>query len=271
MFRRFGSRVTVMEQTPRLLMREDADMAEEVRKILYEDGIEVLLESKVERVERAEGGAIRLVAGTPSGQCTATGSHLLVAVGRTPNTEDLNLEAAGVRQDRRGFVQVNERLEANVPGIYAMGEVAGTPAFTHMSYDDFRILRANLLEGGNRTTTNRLLPYVMFIDPQFARVGLSEQEARDQGRKVKVARMPMSNVARALEVDESRGVVKVVVDGNTDEILGFAVLGIEGGEIMAMAEIAMMSKLPSAILRDGIFAHPTLAELFNTLLGQLEG
>jgi len=164
---------------------------------------------------------------------------------------------------------VNDRLETNVPGIYAMGDVTGGPPFTHISYDDFRILRANLLEGGNRTTTDRLIPYTVFIDPQLGRVGLNEQEARSQGRSIRVARMPMSHVARALEVAEPRGVVKVLVD-DSDHILGCAVLGLEGGEIMAMIEIAMMGKLPYTALRDGIFAHPTLAELFNNLFNNLE-
>jgi pyruvate/2-oxoglutarate dehydrogenase complex dihydrolipoamide dehydrogenase (E3) component len=270
MFRRFGSQVTMVEQQPQVLPREDADVAEAVTKILREDGIEVHLNSPVERVEQSN-GTLRLMARSPDGERTVTGSHLLVAVGRIPNTETLNLDAAGVERDKRGFVKVNEHLETNVPGIHALGDVAGTPAFTHMSYDDFRILRINLLEGGNRTTTDRLVPYTVFIDPQLGRVGLSEHEAQEQGRKVRVARMPMSHVARALEVGESRGMVKAVVDGETDQILGCAVLGIEGGEIMAMVEIAMMGKLSYTMLRDGIFAHPTLAELLNNLFATLDG
>jgi len=270
MFRRLGSRVTITERAPQLLSREDPDVAEEVANILRQDGVEVLLEAEATVCGRGGDGAIRLGARTPRGEQMVTGSHLLVAVGRSPNTDDLNLEAAGVTLDKRGFVQVNERLETNVPGIYAIGDVAGSPAFTHISYDDFRILRANLLEGGSRSTKDRLVPYTVFIDPQLGRVGLGEKEARAQGREVRVAKMPMNHVARAIEVDECRGMLKVVVDAETKQILGCAVLGIEGGEIMAMLEIAMMGKLPYTTLRNAIFAHPTLAESLNNLFGTLD-
>jgi pyruvate/2-oxoglutarate dehydrogenase complex dihydrolipoamide dehydrogenase (E3) component len=175
-----------------------------------------------------------------------------------------------VETDRRGNVRVNERLETSAPGIYAMGDVTGGPAFTHISYDDFRVLRANLLEGGNRTTVDRLVPYTVFIDPQLGRIGLGEDEARKQGRDVRVARMGMDYVARALEVDESRGFMKAVVDADTGQILGGAILGIEGGELMAMLEIAMLGKLRYTTLRDAIFAHPTLAEAFNNLFATLD-
>jgi pyruvate/2-oxoglutarate dehydrogenase complex dihydrolipoamide dehydrogenase (E3) component len=192
-----------------------------------------------------------------------------VAVGRPPNTEALNLEAAGVETDERGFVKVDERLETNVPGIYALGDVKGNPAFTHLSYDDFRVLKANLLEGGDATVSGRLVPYTVFIDPQLGRVGMSEGEAREAGRDVLVAKMPMRHVARALEVDEPRGMMKAVVDAESDRILGAAVLGIEGGEVAAMLQIAMMGGLPYTALRDGIFAHPTLAESLNSLFTTL--
>jgi pyruvate/2-oxoglutarate dehydrogenase complex dihydrolipoamide dehydrogenase (E3) component len=271
MFRRFGSAVTIVQRGPQLLAREDADIAAAVAAILREDGITILLESEAQRVERADGGPVRVVARTPDGERTLEGSRLLVAVGRLPNTEDLNLAAAGVETDRGGYIRVNERLETTAPGIYALGDVKGGPAFTHISYDDFRIIRANLLDGGHRTTTDRLVPYTVFMDPQLGRVGLSEREAREQGHRVRIATMPMSHVARALEVDEPRGVMKAVVDAETDKILGCAVLGIEGGELMAMAEIAMMGGLPYTALRDGIFAHPTLAESFNNLFATLDG
>jgi pyruvate/2-oxoglutarate dehydrogenase complex dihydrolipoamide dehydrogenase (E3) component len=270
MFRRFGSEVTVVQRGKQLMSREDADVAEAVSEIMRQDGLEVLLEAQPQRVEQSDNGEIQLTVRTPEGERKLTGSHLLVAAGRPPNTDTLNLEAADVETDKRGFVKVNERLETTVPGIYAMGDVKGGPAFTHISYDDFRIIRTNLLEGGNATITDRLVPYTIFIDPQLGRIGLSEQEAREQGRNIGVARMPMSYVARALEMDESRGFMKAVVDAGTGQILGCAVLGIEGGEIMAMLQIAMMGGVPYTALRDGVFAHPTLAESLNNLFAALD-
>jgi pyruvate/2-oxoglutarate dehydrogenase complex dihydrolipoamide dehydrogenase (E3) component len=269
MFRRFGSEVTVVELGKQLMGREDADVAEAVADIMHEDGIGVLLNTQARHVEQGDGGRIRLTVGTPEGERTLEGSHLLVAAGRPPNTDTLNLEAAGVETDRRGFVEVNDRLETNVPGIYAMGDVNGGPAFTHISYDDFRIIRTNLLEGGDASTADRLVPYTVFIDPQLGRIGLSEQEAREQGRNVHVARMPMSYVARAVEMDETRGFMKAVVDADTGRILGCAVLGLEGGEIMAMMQIAMMGQVPYTALRDAVFSHPTLAESLNNLFAAL--
>jgi pyruvate/2-oxoglutarate dehydrogenase complex dihydrolipoamide dehydrogenase (E3) component len=270
MFRRFGSEVTVVQRGEQLLSREDPDVAETVAEILREDGLEILLETRSRRVEQSDDGEIRLTVETPEGERTLTGSHLLVAAGRPPNTDLLDTEAAGVETDKRGFVKVNERLETSVPGIWAVGDVKGGPAFTHISYDDFRIIRTNVLEGGDATTADRLVPYTVFIDPQLGRVGLSEQEAREQGRDVRVAKMPMSYVARALEVDEARGFMKAVVDADTNQILGCTVLGIEGGEIMAMMQIAMMGKLPYTALRDAVFAHPTLAESLNSLFATID-
>lgn len=265
MFRRFGSRVTIVQSDRQLLSREDPDVADQITAILREEGIEVLLQEKVERVTRI-GTEIRLTAGARA----IDGSHLLVATGRTPNSDSLNLTAAGVATDGRGFIPVNGKLETNVAGIYALGDIKGGPAFTHISYDDFRILRANLIDKGNATTGGRLVPYTVFIDPQLGRVGLSETEARAQNRKIRVARMPMSYVARAVEVDETRGFMKAVVDAETNQILGAAVLGIEGGEIMSMLELAMMGKLPYTALRDGVFAHPTLAESLNNLFSHFD-
>jgi pyruvate/2-oxoglutarate dehydrogenase complex dihydrolipoamide dehydrogenase (E3) component len=269
MFRRFGSRVTVVQRAKQLLGREDEDVAAALTALLCEDGLEVLLDSEAVRVAQA-GGGVELVVRTPQGERTLAGSHLLLAAGRTPNTDRLNLAAAGVATDKHGFIAVNERLETNVPGVWAVGDVKGGPAFTHISYDDFRILRTNLLQGGSATTAGRLVPYTVFTDPQLGRVGLSEAEAREQGRKVRVARMPMSYVARALEVDESRGLMKAVVDADGGQILGFAVLGIEGGELMAVVETAMMGRLPYTVLRDAVFAHPTLAESLNNLFTSLD-
>ena len=269
MFRRFGSQVTIIQRGERLLAREDADVADEVAKILREDGIEVLL--KTNPVFAAQvSGHIQLTVKTPDGERTLTGSHLLVAAGRAPNTDRLNLEAAGVQMNKQGFIQVNERLETSVPGIYALGDVKGGPAFTHISYDDFRILRTNLLHGGNATTTNRLVPYTVFIDPQLGRVGLTEEEARAQGRAICIAKLPMANVARAIEVDETRGFMKAIIDAETNQILGVAILGIEGGEIMSVLQMAMMGQVPYTAIRDGVFAHPTLAESLNNLFMALD-
>jgi pyruvate/2-oxoglutarate dehydrogenase complex dihydrolipoamide dehydrogenase (E3) component len=270
MFRRFGSQVTVIQRGAFLLSREDPDVAGEVAHILREDGIEVLLETKPVRVEQTAQGTIHLTVQTPAGERTLSGSHLLAAAGRVPNSDWLNLDAAGIQTDKRGSIQVNERLETNVPGIYALGDVKGGPAFTHISYDDFRIIRTNLLEHGKASTRERLVPYTVFIDPQLGRVGMSETEARVHGHNIKVAKMPMNYVARALEVDESRGFMKAVVDAGTGQILGCAVLGIEGGEIMAVLQMAMMGKVPYTVLRDAVFAHPTLAESLNNLFSTLD-
>jgi pyruvate/2-oxoglutarate dehydrogenase complex dihydrolipoamide dehydrogenase (E3) component len=264
LFRRFGSHVTTIHTRNRLLTREDPDVTQELEKILRQDGIEIFLNTKVTRVSRAD-GSIRLEIEQQGQAKTVSGSHLLVATGRTPNSDALNLSAAGIETDARGFIKVNDRLETNASGVFALGDVKGGPAFTHISYDDFRIIRANLLEKKSRTTANRLIPYVLFIDPQLGRVGLTETEARQQHLNVRVAKLPMSSVARALEVDETRGFIKAVVDADTKVILGVAVLGIEGGEIMAVFEVAMMGRLPYTSLRDGIFAHPTLAEALNNL------
>jgi pyruvate/2-oxoglutarate dehydrogenase complex dihydrolipoamide dehydrogenase (E3) component len=194
-----------------------------------------------------------------------TGTHLLLAVGRKPNTFALNLAAAGVKLDEHGYIEVNERLETNVAGVYALGDVKGGPAFTHISYDDYRIVAANLLEGGKRTTTDRPVPYTVFTDPELGRIGLSEAEARAAGYSIRVAKMPASAIARAFETGESRGMMKVVVDAGTEQILGAAVLTAEGGEIAAMLQIAMAGKLPYTALRDGVFGHPTWAEGLNTI------
>jgi pyruvate/2-oxoglutarate dehydrogenase complex dihydrolipoamide dehydrogenase (E3) component len=270
MFRRFGSQVTIVQHSGHLLSREDADIADAVADILREDGLDLQLNAKPLRAARASDGKIQLTVATPEGERTLTGSHLLAAAGRAPNTEDLNLGAAGITTDAHGNIQINERLETSALGIYAIGDVKGGPAFTHISYDDYRILCTNLLGAGGATIAHRLVPYTVFIDPQLGRVGLSEQEARAQGRNIRVAKMPMSYVARALEVDEARGFMKAVVDAESKQILGAAVLGIEGGELMTIFEVAMMGHVPYPTLRDAIFAHPTLAESLNNLFATLD-
>jgi len=264
LFRRLGSRVTIVQSARQLLMGEDPDIAEEVAHILQQDGVDVMLNSKATHVEQS-GTNIRLQALSEHASTTLDGSHLLVATGRAPNSDTLNLAAAGVQTSDRGFIQVNDRLETTAEGVYALGDIKGGPAFTHISYDDFRIIRSNLIEKKTASTKNRQVPYTLFIDPQLGRVGWTESEARKQGRSIRVAKLPMTHVARALEVDETRGFMKAVVDAESNQILGAAILGLEGGEVMAALEIAMMGKLPYTALRDGIFAHPTLVESLNNL------
>jgi pyruvate/2-oxoglutarate dehydrogenase complex dihydrolipoamide dehydrogenase (E3) component len=256
--------VTIVQRGRQLLGREDADVADEVKKLLQEDGIEILLETEVIGVRAAPKG-VELQLRGPAGEKTCAGSHVLVAVGRTPNSDRLNLAAAGIHTDAHGYIPVNEKLESNVPGIFALGDVKGGPAFTHTSYDDYRIIRNNLLRRKQSTTKGRLIPYTVYIDPQLGRIGLTELEARAHGRKFYTAKIPMSWIARALETEEPRGFVKAIVDAETEQIIGCAVLGVEGGEIMSMLEIAMLGKLQYTVLEDGIFAHPTLAEGLNTL------
>ena len=268
MFHRFGSQVTIVHRGDHLLSHEDPDVADELAKILKEDGIKVLLNSEAVGAKGANAN-VRLTVRMKERETTLEGSHLLVAVGRQPNTDRLNLQSSELETDEHGFIKVNDRLETNVAGVYALGDVKGGPAFTHISYDDFRILRTNLLEGGRATTKGRLVPYTVFVDPQLGRIGLTETEARQQGLDIRVAKLPMSRVARAIEMSETRGFLKAVVDVETKQILGCAVLAIEGGELMAMFEIAMVAHLPYTVLRDAIFAHPTLAESLNNLFMEM--
>jgi pyruvate/2-oxoglutarate dehydrogenase complex dihydrolipoamide dehydrogenase (E3) component len=264
MFRRFGSKVTIIHIGKQLLDHEDADIAEEVQKILIEDGIKILLEAET-KAAHGSAGAVELTVKAGGQEQVVKGSHLLIAAGRTPNTDALNLSATGVEVDPHGYIKVNDYLETNVPGIYSLGDVKGGPAFTHISYDDYRIVAANLLNGESRSTRDRILPYTVFIDPQLGRIGLSESDARKQGKKIRVAKMPMTSVARAIETAETRGFMKIIVDPNTELILGAAVLGIEGGEIATVVQMAMQGGLKYTVLRDGIFSHPTLSEGLNNV------
>jgi pyruvate/2-oxoglutarate dehydrogenase complex dihydrolipoamide dehydrogenase (E3) component len=268
MFRRFGARVTVITRDDRLIPREDPDVSAEVEKILVEDGIGIVKNANTLRA--AGRGGVTVTVDTPEGRREIGGSHLLVAIGRAPNSDRLNLQAAGIAADKAGFIPVNNRLETAVPGIYAIGDVKGGPAFTHISYDDYRVLRANWLEGGNATIDGRYVPNTMFIDPQLATVGLNETEAKKRGLNYRVAKLAMTSVARAIEMGETRGFMKAIVDADTRSILGCTVLGVEGGEIMSMLQIAMMGKLPYPALREAIFAHPTLAESLNNLFGTVD-
>src|SRR5215510_9407503 len=271
MFRRYGSQVSMIELGEQLLAREDSDVAEEVCKILGEDGIDVRLKTRANQVETNEQGEIQLTVSGDGGEATVKGSHLLIAAGRRPNVDHLNLVAAGVETDEKGYVKVNDRLETNVAGIYAIGDIKPGPAFTHISYDDFRIIQANLLQNGNARIDGRPMPYTIFMDPQLGRVGLTEKEARAQGRSIRVAKLSMANVARGIEFEETRGFMKAIVDAETNQILGCAILGMEGGEVMSVLQVAMMGKLPYTVIRDGIFAHPTLAESLNNLFMAMDG
>ncbi|NLX08749.1 MAG: dihydrolipoyl dehydrogenase [Chloroflexi bacterium] len=268
MFRRFGSAVTILQRGSHLLAREDDDVADAVAEILREDGIEVVLNAAVTCVEQAEGRP-RVYYQVEGREQSVTGSHVLVAVGRRPNTDDLNLEATGLKTDEKGYIPTDNQLETSVQGIYALGDVRNGPAFTHISYDDFRILRDNLLHGGSATVENRLVPYCVYIDPELGRVGLTEKQAREQGLNVEVTRLPMKYVSRAVEKGEARGFMKAVIDADTGQILGCAILGIEGGELMSMVSLAMMGRLPASTLYNAIFAHPTLAESLNNLFARV--
>jgi pyruvate/2-oxoglutarate dehydrogenase complex dihydrolipoamide dehydrogenase (E3) component len=269
MFCRFGSRVTVIEEGPHILSHEDDDVAEEITTILREDGVEILLNAHAGAVSRRDDGTIEVDVKTPEKSQLVSGSHLLVAVGQTPNTDSLTLDAAGIETDERGHIRVNDKLETNVPGVYATGDVNGEPNFTHIAFDDFRILRENLLRGGNASRAGRPVPYTVFIDPELGRVGLSEKEAREKGYHIKVARLPMTGVARAREMGETRGFMKAIVDADTEQILGAAILGVNGGEVAPVLQVAMMGKLPYRCIQDAIFSHPTLAESLNNLFTTL--
>lgn len=270
MFHRFGSDVTIIQRGDQLLDREDADVAEAIADILREQGLTVHLGTEASAVTQAADGTITVTATQDGNTVDAAGSHLLVATGRRPNTDALALEAAGLATDDRGYLPVNERLETDVPGIYAIGDVKGGPAFTHISYDDYRILKANWWENGDRTTEGRMVPYTVFIDPQLGRIGLSEEQARAAGHDMRVAHLPMTSVARALETDETHGFMKAVVDANTDQILGATILGVEGGEIASVLQMAMMGNVPYTALRDGVFSHPTYTESLNNLFMAME-
>ena len=263
-YRRFGSRVSIIEAGPQLAGREDSDVAAAILEMLRDEGIVVHLEAKVLGVQGRSGETVSLQMRTPSGDQTIEGSDVLVAVGRTPNTSGIGLDLAGVALDTRGYVAVNDRLETSASDVWAVGECAGSPQFTHVSFDDFRIIRDNLA-GGDRTTRNRLVPYCMFTDPPLARVGLSEREAQRQGIAVRVAKLPIVAVLRSRTISETRGFLKALVEADGNRILGFTMLGAEAGEVMAVVQTAMLASMPYTGLRDAIIAHPTMAEGLGAL------
>lgn len=268
MFKRFGSNVSIIQKGKQLLSREDPDITEEIKNILLKDGIKIYLNAEVLEVSSGKNKTVNLKIKTSSGEKNLKGSHILAATGHEPNTENLNLFTVGIKTDKKGYIKVNNKLETNVKNIYALGDVKGGPAFTHISFDDFRIIRDNILEGKNNSIKNRFIPYVVFIDPQLGRIGITEKEAKEKKIDYSISKMPMSSVSKAIEVGETRGLIKIITDKKTKKILGAAVLGIEGGELMAMIQIAMMGKLKYNLLQKGIFAHPTLAESLNNVFSK---
>jgi pyruvate/2-oxoglutarate dehydrogenase complex dihydrolipoamide dehydrogenase (E3) component len=268
-YRRFGSRVTVVEHGPQLAGREDPDVADALGRLFDDEGIAVLLSAETLQVEGRSGEGVRLHVRTPQGERRIAGSDLLAATGRTPNTVGIGLDTAGVRRDGRGYVQVNDRLETSAPDVWAIGECAGSPQFTHVSEDDFRVIRDNLA-GGSRTTRDRLIPFCLFTDPPLARVGLNEAAARRRGVAVRVATLPMSAVLRTRTTGERRGFMKALLDTQTDRILGFTMFGPEAGEVMAVVQTAMLASMPYMGLRDAMHAHPTMAEGLNALFAEVQ-
>lgn len=273
LFRRLGAQVTLIQRGAQLLPREDGEIANLLLRILREDGLAVLLNAQPVRITASVSG-FTLTVHTDNDNRTIEGTHILFATGRIPNTDSLNLEAAGIETDSKGYIRTNEYLETSSPSVFAMGDVKGPPAFTHVSYDDFRIVRSNFLSLSSKklSVKDRIVPYVVFTDPQMAHVGLHENEARARfpSKEIRTAKMPMAYVARALETDEPRGMMKAVVDSDTGLILGFTCLGVEGGEIMSTVQMAMVGNVPYHRLQDTIWAHPALAESLNNIWGFLE-
>ena len=266
-YRRFGSRVTIIQAAPQILNREDFDVAEEIQRLLSDEGIQVLTRANVVGVNGRSGDKVRLTVRTSSGDQELQGTDIMVATGRVPNTAGIGLEEVGVELDASGYIRVNERLETTASNVWAIGECAGSPQFTHASVDDFRIIRDNLA-GGNRSTRDRLVPYCLFTDPPLARVGLNETEARARAMSLRVGRLPMSAVLRTETTDEKQGFMKALVDVD-DRIVGFTMIGSEAGEVMAAAQTAMLANLPYPRLRDAVIAHLTMAEGLGPLLSNI--
>ena len=257
--RRFGSKVTVIDRNDRLLHREDDDVTEALARLFKDEGIDTFLSARIRRASGKSGDSVAIVVEQAGKETTLTGTHLLVAAGRKPNTENIGLELAGVEVTDRGYLKVNERLETTAPGVWAIGEVAGSPQFTHVSVDDFRVVHDNLT-GGNHVTTGRQIPHTLFTDPELSRIGLTEKEAKAQGIAYRLFKIPMEGVLRARTLSETRGFLKALVEANSDRILGFTAFAVDGGEIMASVQTAMMAALPYPALRDAIWSHPTLVE-----------
>jgi pyruvate/2-oxoglutarate dehydrogenase complex dihydrolipoamide dehydrogenase (E3) component len=263
--RRFGARVTIIEYGKQLAGREDADIGAAILDLLRDEGLTVQLDTQVRSVEGESGTQVRIMTEGRDGESTVEGTDLLVAVGRTPNTRGIGLEEAGVKLTETGYIAVDDRLATSAPGVWAMGECAGSPQFTHVAFDDFRVVYDSL-HGGPRTTAGRLVPFCMFTDPELARIGLNENEARSQGIEYRMLSMPMAAVLRTETISEPRGFMKMLVGGDSDEILGFTVFGAEGSELMAAVQTAMVGGLPYTALRRAVYAHPTVAEGLTFLL-----
>jgi dihydrolipoamide dehydrogenase len=269
MFRRFGSQVTIIEPKPLLMSKEDEDVSAEVRKIIETSGITVLTKTNVKKISQAGNDVIMLDINADGQSNKVTGSHLLIATGRQPQTKALQLDKTGVKTDEKGFIPVNDKLETNVPGIYAFGDVKGGPAFTHIAYNDHLVLLKNLVDKKEATIKDRPVPYCMFTDPQLGRIGLTEKQAKEKGYEVKVACLAMEKVARGIETGHTQGFMKAVVDAKTDKILGAAILGAEGGEVMSVIQMAMLGDLTATQLREMIFAHPLYTESLNNLFATI--
>jgi pyruvate/2-oxoglutarate dehydrogenase complex dihydrolipoamide dehydrogenase (E3) component len=265
MFRRYGSRVTVLHTGKQIISREDPETAAELQRALEAEGIQFLLNTRTVRAESKD-STVTLSFESPAGSSTVTGSHLLVATGRLPNTDDLGLDKAGVETDKSGYIKVNGRLETNVPGVWALGDCKGGPAFTHISYNDFQVVYGNLVEGKNLSVENRLVPSCVFTDPQLGGVGMTEKEARAKGFKLKIGRCPMTYVARAIERGETAGLMKIVVDASNDRVLGASILASEGGELVQILSTLMLANQPYTLLKGAIYIHPTLAEGIFSLM-----
>jgi len=267
MFRHFGSAVTIVARSPQLLTREDPDVTEALAALLREDGIALELGAEVAGVERERDEVSVTLSGAEGKTRRIVGTHVLAAFGRTPNTEDLNLAGAGVATDARGFVNVNDRLETSAQGVWALGDVNGGPQFTHASLDDYRVVKTNVFGTGARTTKDRLVPFTLFTDPELARVGMTETEARERRLPIRISKMPVAAIPRAKTASEARGLIKIVIDTETDRVLGCTILSVEAGEMIAAPQMAMIAGLPFTALRDTIWSHPTMVEGFNTLFG----
>jgi len=263
--RRFGSKVSLIERSEQLVSREDDDVSEALTGAFRDEGIEIFLNAKLKRVTGKSGNAVQIVIEQNGVEKTLKGSHLLVATGRKPNTEGIGLELAGIEVTERGYIKVNERLQTTAPGVWAIGEVAGSPQFTHISVDDYRVVHDNLSGAGTRVTTGRQVPFCLFTDPEFARIGLSEKEAKAQGVSYRLFKIPMEAVLRARTLGETRGFMKALVENDSDHILGFAAVGVGAGETLATVQIAMIAGSPYTALRDAVLTHPTLAEGLGVL------